>query len=187
MKDIIKNEFYEHIKVANSLLSLTDELASAAQLCIDSIKSGGKILLLGNCGSAADAQHIAAELIGRYKTDRKSIPAIALSTDTSVITAIANDYGYDNVFKRQIEGIANKGDVVIGISTSGSSENVLRAMSKAKELGCKVIGLTGNRPELFEKHADVTISIPSNDTARVQEMHIVIGHILCETVEQCIV
>jgi D-sedoheptulose 7-phosphate isomerase len=184
MKDIIKNEFYEHIKVANSLLSLTDELASAAQLCIDSIKSGGKILLLGNGGSAADAQHIAAELIGRYKTDRKSIPAIALSTDTSVITAIANDYGYDNVFKRQIEGIANKGDVVIGISTSGNSVNVINALNLALELNCKTIGLTGEVKGAMNDICNINLAVQSRDTPRIQEMHIIIGHTICHLIEQ---
>ena len=184
MKYIIKNEFYEHIKVANSLLSLTDELASAAQLCIDSIKSGGKILLLGNGGSAADAQHIAAELIGRYKTDRKSIPAIALSTDTSVITAIANDYGYDNVFKRQIEGIANKGDVVIGISTSGNSVNVINALNLALELNCKTIGLTGEVKGVMNDICNINLAVQSRDTPRIQEMHIIIGHTICHLIEQ---
>jgi D-sedoheptulose 7-phosphate isomerase len=184
MKDIIENEFDEHIKVANSLNNLTDDLAAAAQLCIDSIRNGGKILLFGNGGSAADAQHIAAELIGRYKTDRKSLPAIALSTDTSALTSIANDYGYDNVFKRQIEGIANKGDVAIGISTSGNSSNVINALKLALELNCKTIGFSGQVVGEMKDICDINLAVPSEDTPRIQEMHIVIGHTICHLIDR---
>ena len=143
MKDIIQNEFNEHIKTANLLHKLTDDVANSAQLCIDCLRSGGKILIFGNGGSAADAQHIAAELVGRYKVNRKGLQAIALTTDTSAITSIGNDFGYDYVFSRQIEALANKGDLVIGISTSGKSSNVNIALKLASKLNCKTIGFSG--------------------------------------------
>ena len=133
MNDIIKNEFNAHIKAANLLHSLTDMVATSAQLCINCLKNGGKILIFGNGGSAADAQHIAAELAGRYKTDRKGLFAIALTTNTSNLTAIGNDFGYSEIFSRQIEALANKGDVVIGISTSGKSLNVISALKIASK------------------------------------------------------
>ena len=122
---------------------MTDAIAISAQLCIDCLKNGGKILLFGNGGSAADAQHIAAELVGRYKTSRKGLPAIALTTDSSAITSIGNDFGYDHIFDRQVEALANKGDVAIGISTSGNSINVINALKVASKLKCKTLGLTG--------------------------------------------
>ena len=184
MKDIIENEFNEHIKVANSIHCLTDAVAISAQLCIDCLKSGGKILLFGNGGSAADAQHIAAELVGRYKVERKSLPAIALTTDTSALTAIGNDYGYIHVFDRQVEALANKGDVAIGISTSGNSINVISALKLANDLGCITIGLSGKGGGDFNSLCDVNIVVPSEDTPRIQEMHIVIGHIICHLIDQ---
>ena len=140
MKDIIQNEFNEHIKTSNLIHNLTDAVATSAQICIDCLNNGGKILIFGNGGSAADAQHIAAELVGRYKVDRKGLPAIALTTDSSAITSIANDFGFKNVFDRQVEAYANKGDVAIGISTSGRSENVINALKLASKLKCKTIG-----------------------------------------------
>ena len=143
MKNIIQNEFNEHIKTANLLHKLTDDVANSAQLCIDCLRSGGKILIFGNGGSAADAQHIAAELVGRYKVNRKGLQAIALTTDTSAITSIGNDFGYDYVFSRQIEALANKGDLVIGICTSGKSSNVNIALKLASKLNCKTIGFSG--------------------------------------------
>ena len=184
MKDIIEKEFNEHIKVANSIHCLTDAVAISAQLCIDCLKNGGKILLMGNGGSAADAQHIAAELVGRYKTERKGLSAIALTTDTSAITAIANDYGYLNIFDRQVETLANEGDVIIGISTGGSSLNVINALKVANKLGCKTIGLSGKGGGDFNSTCDVNIIVPSDDTARIQEMHILIGHTICHCIDQ---
>ena len=184
MKNIIKIELDEHIKIAKLLYSLTDDIAAAAQICIDSINRGGKILLLGNGGSAADAQHIAAELVGRYKADRKSLPAIALTTDSSVLTSISNDFGYDNVFKRQIEGIANKGDVVIGLSTSGRSTNVIKALKLSLELDCKTISFSGEVNDAIKDVSDINLAAPSRDTPRIQEMHIVIGHTICHLIEQ---
>ena len=183
MKDAIQNEFKAHIKTANSLYALTDEVAEAAQLCINCLKNGGKIFLMGNGGSAADAQHIAAELVGRYKTERKGLSAIALTTDISAITAVANDYGYSNVFERQVEAIAKKGDVVIGISTSGISDNVVRGLKLASKLNCKTIGLSGKDGGEMTKICNINLVAPSNDTPRIQEMHIIIGHIICQLID----
>jgi len=184
VKDIIENEFNEHIKVANSIHCLTDAVAISAQLCIDCLKSGGKILLFGNGGSAADAQHIAAELVGRYKVERKSLPAIALTTDTSALTAISNDYGYIHVFDRQVEALANKGDIAIGISTSGNSINVINALKVASKLNCNTIGLSGHDGGEMNKICNINLSVPSEDTPRIQEMHILIGHTICHLIDQ---
>jgi D-sedoheptulose 7-phosphate isomerase len=183
MKDIIQNEFNEHLKTANLLHTITDSVVNSAQLCIDCLKNGGKILILGNGGSAADAQHIAAELVGRYKTDRKGLPAIALTTDSSAITSISNDFGYDHVFDRQVEALANKGDVIIGISTSGKSSNVNNALKLASKLKCITIGFSGQGGGEMNKICDNNIVIPSKDTPRIQEMHIVIGHTICHLID----
>jgi len=183
VKDIIQNEFNEHIKTATLLHNLTNSVAISAKICIECLKAGGKILIFGNGGSAADAQHIAAELVGRYKTNRKSLPAIALTTDSSVLTSIANDFGYINVFERQVQAFAKKGDVAIGISTSGRSKNVINALKAASSLECKTIGLSGQDCEILNEICDVNLAIPSNDTPRVQEMHIVIGHTICHLID----
>ena len=184
MKNIIENQFNEHIKTANLLNTLTNEVEAAATLCINSLKNGGKIFLFGNGGSAADAQHIAAEIVGRYITERKGLSAIALTTDTSVLTAISNDYGYLHVFDRQVEALANEGDVLIGISTGGSSANVVNALKISKDLGCKSIGFSGKDGGDFNNLCDVNIVVPAEDTARIQEMHIVIGHTICHLIDQ---
>ena len=183
MKTIIENEFVEHLKVAQNMSSLTDKVELAAQLCIDGLKNGSKILIFGNGGSAADAQHIAAELVGRYKVERKGLPAIALTTDTSALTSIGNDYGYNHVFDLQVEALANKGDVVIGISTGGSSSNVISALKLAKDLGCKTIGFSGRDGGEMNTLCDVKLVVPAQDTPRIQEMHIVIGHTLCHLID----
>ena len=184
MKDIIENEFNEHIKVANSIHCLTDAVAISAQLCIDCLKNGGRILLFGNGGSAADAQHIAAELVGRYKTSRKGLPAIALTTDSSALTAIGNDFGYEHIFDRQVEALANKGDVAIGISTSGKSINVINALKVASKLNCNTIGFSGQDGGEMNKICNINLSVPSEDTPRIQEMHILIGHTICHLIDQ---
>jgi len=183
MKTIIENEFSEHLKVAQTMSSLTDRVEIATQLCIDSLKNGGKILIFGNGGSAADAQHIAAEMVGRYKVERKGLPAIALTTDTSALTSIGNDYGFNHVFDRQVEALANKGDVVIGISTGGSSDNVISALKLAKETGCKAIGFSGSDGGEMNTICDVNLVVPAEDTPRIQEMHIVIGHTICHLID----
>ena len=184
MQSIIKHEFSEHIKVSiETIKSIGKPIEIAAKFCIDSLKNGNKILIFGNGGSAADAQHIAAELVGRYKTERKGIPAIALTTDTSAITSIANDYGYLHVFDRQVEALANKGDVVIGISTGGSSTNIISALKLANNLDCKTIGFSGRDGGEFNALCDVNLIAIAEDTPRIQEMHILIGHTLCHLIE----
>jgi D-sedoheptulose 7-phosphate isomerase len=184
MKHIIQNEFNEHINASNSLHNLTDNVANAAQICINCLNSGGKILIFGNGGSASDAQHIAAELVGRYRTDRKGLSAIALSTDTSILTSIGNDFGFKHIFDRQVEALANEGDVAIGISTSGKSENVIIALKKASELNCNTIGFSGQNGGEMNKICDLNLVVPSKDTPRIQEMHIVIGHTICHLIDQ---
>ncbi len=185
MQSIIKHEFSEHIKVSvETIKSIGKPIEIAAKICIDSLKNGNKILIFGNGGSAADAQHIAAELVGRYKTERKGIPAIALTTDTSAITSIANDYGYLHVFDRQVEALANKGDVAIGISTGGGSANVISALRLASDLGCKTIGFSGRDGGEFNALCDVNLVAIAEYTPRIQEMHILFGHILCHLIEQ---
>ena len=185
MQSIIKHEFSEHIKVSvETIKSAEKTIETAANLCIESLKKGNKILLFGNSGSAADAQHIAAELVGRYHNERKGLSAIALTTDTSIITAIANDYSYLHLFARQVEALANKGDVLVGISTGGSSANVVSALKLGNDLGCKTIGLSGKGGGEFNSLCDVNIIVPSEDTPRIQEMHIVIGHTICHLIDQ---
>ena len=184
MQSIIKHEFSEHLKVSKKTMeSIGKPIEIAAKLCIDSLKNGNKILIFGNGGSAADAQHIAAELVGRYKTERKGLSAIALTTDTSAITAIANDYGYLHVFDRQVEALANEGDVVIGISTGGGSANVISALRLANDLGCKTIGFSGRDGGEFNALCDVNLIAIAEDTPRIQEMHILFGHTLCHLIE----
>ena len=184
MQSIIKHEFSEHLKVSKKTMeSIGKPIEIAAKLCIDSLKNGNKILIFGNGGSAADAQHIAAELVGRYKTERKGLSAIALTTDTSAITSIANDYGYLHVFDRQVEALANEGDVVIGISTGGASANVISALRLANDLGCKTIGFSGRDGGEFNTLCDVNLIAIAEDTPRIQEMHILIGHTLCHLIE----
>ena len=184
MQSIIKQELNEHLITLDATMkSIGSALEVAANICIDSLKQGGKILIFGNGGSAADAQHIAAELVGRYKLERKGLSAIALSTDTSSLTAIANDYGYEHVFDRQIEALANPEDVAVGISTSGNSSNVINALQLAKNIGCKTIGLSGKSGGDMNKLCDVNLVIPAKDTARIQEMHILAGHIICHLIE----
>ena len=184
MQSIIKFEFEEHLKTSQATFeSIGHSVEVAAKLCLDCLKNGNKILLFGNGGSAADAQHIAAELVGRYKTERKSLAAIALTTDTSAITAISNDYGYACVFDRQVEALANTGDVAIGISTGGSSANVASALKLAKDLDCKTIGFSGRGGGEMNELCDINIVVPAQGTARIQEMHIVIGHTICNLID----
>ena len=185
MQSIIKKEFDRHLKTTKiTIESIAVPVENAAKLCIESLTNGGKILIFGNGGSAADAQHLASELVGRYKVDRKGLPAIALTTDTSSITSISNDFGYLQVFERQVEALANEGDIVIGISTGGTSINVINAIKAAKKLGCKAIGFTGRGGGKFNTLCDINIVIPEEDTPRIQEMHILIGHTICHLIDQ---
>ncbi len=163
---------------------LIDVIVEVAKACVEVYRKGKKTLLAGNGGSAADAQHIAAELVGRYGFDRPSIPSLALTTDTSNLTAIGNDYGYDKVFSRQLEGMAQEGDLFIGISTSGNSQNIINAFESAKERGVATVALVGRDGGKMASMADYAIIIPSNATPRIQESHILIGHILCDIIEK---
>ena len=184
MQKMILEEFKAHKDIIeNTIDTLIPIVEKASEMIIATLKSGHKILICGNGGSASDAQHIAAELIGRYKRNRKGLASIALNTDTSALTAIANDFGYDNVFSRQVEALANKGDLLIGISTSGNSQNILLALQTAKELGCNTLGLSGKNGGDMNTLCDLNIIVPSSDTPRIQEMHILIGHTLCQAVD----
>ena len=160
------------------------DIAEAVQIVAECLRNGGKVLLCGNGGSAADAQHIAGELVGRFKLERPAYHAVALTTDTSILTAVANDYGFDQVFARQVEGLGRQGDVLIGYSTSGNSANVVKAIEKAKAIGMKAIGLTGQGGGAMAPLCDVCIKAPSTDTPIVQECHAAAGHTLCALVEQ---
>lgn len=184
VKQTIKDEFSSHLETINKVIETMEEsLALASQLAVETLKNGNKILLCGNGGSAADAQHIAAELTGRYKTERRGLPGIALTTDTSALTAIGNDYGYDRVFDRQVEALANKGDLIIGISTSGNSKNIVSALKLGRELGCKTLGLSGRDGGAMNEVCDINLIVPSNNTPRIQEMHILFGHTICQIID----
>ena len=171
------------VRVRQALAGQVEAVVAAAIVVREALAAGHKVLLCGNGGSAADAQHIAAELVGRFVVERRGLPAIALTTDTSALTAIANDYGYEAVFSRQVEALGRPGDVLIAITTSGRSKNVVAAVAVARELGMKVVGLTGAAGEEFVRGCDAGIAVPSRDTARIQEGHITIGHVLCELVD----
>ena len=181
---MIQSEFEAHQKTIDAVLEkCIPDVEKASRIAIETLKNGNKILLCGNGGSAADAQHIAAELTGRYKSERRGLPGIALTTDTSALTAIANDYGYERIFDRQVEALANRGDLLIAISTSGNSPNILSALKTARELGCHTIGLSGRDGGLMNDACDLNIVIPSDDTPRIQEMHILVGHTICQAID----
>jgi D-sedoheptulose 7-phosphate isomerase len=165
---------------------MSPQIAETARLLTETYRSGGKLLVMGNGGSAADAQHFAAEMVGRFKLERPALPAIALSTDTSALTAIGNDYGFGLVFRRQVEALAMAGDLVVGISTSGNSANVLAALELARERGCRTIGLLGKDGGSIKAVCDLALIVPSADTPRVQEGHIAIIHIVCDLVERAL-
>ena len=184
MIQMINREIDAHINtVQKTVENLQSYIYTACVITTEALQKGNKILLFGNGGSAADAQHIAAELTGRYKNERRGLAGIALTTDTSALTAIGNDFGYDRIFERQVEALANEGDVLIGISTSGNSDNVLRGLFLGRKLGCKTIGLSGKDGGSMSKFCDINIVVPSNDTPRIQEMHIMIGHIICQAID----
>jgi D-sedoheptulose 7-phosphate isomerase len=159
-------------------------IARAADTITDSLRSGGKVMFCGNGGSAADSQHLAAELMGRYKQDRAPLPALALTVDTSALTAIANDYGYEDIFARQLMGLGHKGDVLFALSTSGNSNNVLAALKTARDTGIHTIGLTGEDGGKMKSACDICICVPSRETNHIQEMHIAVGHMICGIVEE---
>lgn len=185
MEDYIVNSIRGSIHTKSSILDdsqLLNEIASCADQCIKAFESGNKVILAGNGGSAGDAQHIAAEFVSRFEFDRPGLPSVALTTDTSMLTAIGNDYGYEKLFARQIEANGKPGDIFIGITTSGNSANVLNAVIRAKELGLTTVALCGRKGSIREL-ADVVLSVPSESTPRIQESHILIGHIICGIVE----
>jgi D-sedoheptulose 7-phosphate isomerase len=187
---MVKNDIFETLNEAQIVLQamannaeLCARVEHAASACIQCLRSGGKLLLVGNGGSAADAQHIAGEFVSRFAFDRPGLPAIALTTDTSILTAIGNDYGYENLFARQVQALGQKNDVLIGYTTSGKSPNILRALQEARTRGLVTIGLTGKRGGRMGELSDYLLEVPSEDTPRIQEGHAVLGHILCGLVE----
>lgn len=185
MKERITQNIRQSIAVKEAVLGgLLPEIEKAAGAITACVKAGNKLLFFGNGGSASDSQHLAAEFVGRYEKERRALPAIALSVDTSILTAVGNDYGFDQVFARQIAALARKGDVAVAISTSGHSKNVIEAVKKARELGVYVIGFLGRDGGALKSMVDLPIVIPTQKTSRIQECHIMIGHILCECVDE---
>ncbi|MEQ1605252.1 MAG: D-sedoheptulose 7-phosphate isomerase [Pyrinomonadaceae bacterium] len=175
----------QHLEVFNKVISdITGPIDYCATLLVETFKAGNKVLICGNGGSAADAQHIAAEFVGRFETERKALPAIALTTDTSALTALANDYDFERIFARQVDALAADGDCLIAISTSGNSRNVIAAVMAARNRGCRVIGMTGANGKKLASLSDGCILVPSERTARIQEAHITIAHIWCEMVDE---
>jgi len=187
MRDKIKDILLASIQVKEEIMhNDIAKIIEITEMIIDCMKKNGKILLFGNGGSASDSQHIAAEFVGRFKKDRMALPAIALTTNTSILTSIANDYGYSEVFVKQVEALGRANDIAIGISTSGKAKNVLAGIKQAKKMGLKTIALTGCDGGELARSADVAITVPSSVTARIQEAHITLGHIICELVEQAV-
>jgi D-sedoheptulose 7-phosphate isomerase len=180
----VRERIREAARVSGSLEDQAETIVRMARIVADCLRAGGKVLFFGNGGSAADAQHLACELAGRFYRDRASLPALSLTVNTSSLTAIANDYGYEEVFARQLRGLGRRGDVAVGISTSGTSPNVLRALEAARELGLVTLGLTGRDGGRMAGLADVCLRVDSDETPRIQEAHILAGHILCELVER---
>jgi len=184
LNPIIADRFTEHLEVFGKTMEHMDTIQEIGYRCKAALENGNKILFCGNGGSAADSQHLAAELICRFKKERRSLAGIALTTDTSALTAIANDYDFESVFARQVEGLGRTGDVLIGISTSGNSKNVVKAAEMARSIGMHTIAFTGEGGGKLAELCDITLAIPSNVTARIQEMHILAGHIMCEIIEE---
>jgi len=182
----IRQSISESIAVKQQLMedeTVLQRIVAVAEKCVAAFRAGNKLLLAGNGGSAADAQHIAAEIVSRFELDRPGLPAIALNTDTSMLTAIGNDYGYEKIFQRQLEANGAKGDIFVGISTSGNSRNVVNALLKAREMGILAVGLSGADGGKMAEACDICIHIPSASTPRIQEAHITVGHIICAMVE----
>lgn len=184
MGSLFLSNLDEQVSLLRRLESVDLAVAQAGDVLARSLLDGGKVMFCGNGGSAADSQHLAAELMGRFIKDRRPISAIALSTDTSVLTCVGNDYSFDEVFARQVQGLGRKGDVLVAISTSGNSRNVIRAAEEAKAIGVSVIGLLGHNGGILKELCDLAIIVPSQVTARIQESHILIGHTLCGLIEQ---
>ncbi len=186
MNEVVAARFEEHLQVFAKTIELVEEndvLYEMASRCVQAIAKGKKVMFCGNGGSAADAQHLAAEIVGRFQKERGAFAGLALTTDTSILTAVGNDYGFDDIFARQVEGLGQTGDVLIGLSTSGNSANVVKAMEKAREMGMNAFSFTGGTGGKLAEMCDLSFVVPSTTTARIQEMHILAGHILCELME----
>ncbi len=183
MIKLINSHLERHEFALRHIRDIADLISRAGEVCTGALMANKKILICGNGGSAADAQHMAAELVGRFIKDRPALAAVALTTDTSALTAIANDYGYDSVFSRQVAGLGNEGDVLLAISTSGQSKSIIQACHKAREIGCEVIGLAGRSGGDLSRCCDVPLVIPVEETAHIQECHIIILHMLCTLIE----
>jgi len=183
-KNIVKKLFEESISSIVESKKLSDQISIAVDTIVKGYRNGGKVIVFGNGGSAADSQHLAAELVGRYQFERESLPAIALTTDTSIITALGNDYGFEYVFSRQCESLVKKNDIVIAISTSGKSQNVINAIRTCKKIGAITIGLTGMGGGSLKQLTDINLIVDSKSTPRIQEVHRIIIHIICDLVEQ---
>lgn len=181
---IIGASISDHVDTLSATFEVMNVIEEMAARCKAALATGNKILFCGNGGSAADSQHIAAELIGRFQKERRSLAAIALTTDTSILTAVGNDYGFEDLFSRQVEGLGRSGDILIGISTSGNSKNVVKAVEAARNVGMHTFAFTGESGGKLAELCDLTFAVPSKVTARIQEMHILAGHILCELVEE---
>lgn len=188
MENEIRKQLTESIQVKQAVAEqLSAQIAAAAQMMIDCLRGGGLVAFCGNGGSAADAQHLSGELISRFRRERNAFRGLALTTDTSILTAIGNDYGYEKVFARQVQGLMGEGDLLVAISTSGNAQNCVLAVEMARTLGAKTIGLTGARGGELKALVDLCLCVPSGDTPRIQESHITIGHIVCDLVEAALV
>lgn len=182
-KSIFDKAIADHLTAINRLPELYLEIEKLAITMRNCINDGGKVMWMGNGGSAADSQHLAAEIVGRFKRERKGMPSIALTTDSSIITSVGNDYGFEHIFSRQVEAIGKPGDILVGITTTGNSGNVVAAIQAGKKVGLTTVGLLGNDGGKMRSLCDHSLVVPSTDTARIQESHILIGHILCELIE----
>ncbi len=183
-KEWISQELHSVAESFHTLAELAPTIAEIAERCAASLQAGGKVMFCGNGGSAADSQHLAAEFVGRYKLERPALNSVALTVDTSILTAVGNDYGYDEVFRRQVEGIGKAGDVLIGLSTSGNSRNVVLAFEKARSMGITTVALTGAGGGKMKEAADIALAVPAGITNHIQEMHITCGHLICELTEK---
>ena len=184
MSEYIRNQILGIADNFKALASMAGDIEQVARICTDTLKAGNKIMFCGNGGSAADSQHLAAELVGRYKLNRPAMNALALTVDTSILTAVGNDYGYETVFSRQLEGVGRPGDLLVGLSTSGNSRNIVLAMELARRMGVRTVALTGRGGGEMKEVAEFCIAVPSDATNNIQEMHIAVGHLVCELVER---
>ena len=184
MSDYIREQILGIADNFRALAALSGDIETVARVCTDTLRAGNKIMFCGNGGSAADSQHLAAELVGRYKLNRPAMNALALTVDTSILTAVGNDYGYETVFSRQLQGLGRSGDLLVGLSTSGNSQNIVLAMELARRMGVRTVALTGQGGGEMKTVADFCIAVPSDATNNIQEMHIAVGHLVCELVEQ---